>query len=115
MTDDDDFVDLPGAGGRNETLGAAFDRPVEARRLAARERAQMRPMTIDLHHEPAVGEKAQQGEDRKRTCDTERQRRRYRKAVSHRDVGGERAAAQRQHDPPDQHHLEIHQHEAELP
>ena len=58
VADDDDFVRAIGAHRGHDALRAGLDRASEAGGLAARERAEMRPMIVDLHDEPAIHEPA---------------------------------------------------------
>src|SRR5258707_15485000 len=83
--------------------------------FAPGERAQVGPVTVDLHHEPAVSERSQQGEDRERAGNADGERQQHGQAQSVRGIGDEPAADDRQHEPPDQHHLEVDQHQAEGP
>ena len=46
----------------DQAMGAGLDKMVEARRLAAAKRHEMRPVAVDLHNEEFVGERTQQRE-----------------------------------------------------
>ena len=54
VADDHDLVGRAGARRGDQALRAGFDRPIEAGRLAAGEFAQIRPVAVDLDHEPAL-------------------------------------------------------------
>ena len=66
VADDHDLVDCSFAHGGDHALRTGLDRPIEATGFAARERAQIGPMAVDLDHEPAVGERPQREEERDR-------------------------------------------------